>query len=174
MSNKIPGIVKTAAITLLLAACGNASEAPPGSEIQISPPDFITDVTAGACSGVDAAATVEAREVTITVFGPSGNPLGDIDLHIQMDWSGSTFSGLDVVRLYDDEGAGNNNGTWDDTPEEIVSAIDDSVSYDTKTNANGSRTFILRKEIGSCTFAGAMYVTSGSTNGIMEFENTGS
>lgn len=162
-----------AACTLLaVSSCGNDSNAPEDGAILVTPAsqDFAVGPVAG-CTGVGAGGLEDFTEYTITIIDTNGNRLGNVDFNIQVNWAANSWTGIEVMRIYDDQVLGNNNGIAEAGEE--VTSLGFPVAFDTSTRPDGTRKLIVQRDLTTgCTYKGSFIITSGSLVVLSEFENT--
>lgn len=134
----------------LLVSCGSEQGAPPGSTITVNPEQVPWKVTLAPCTNTD----MQDTYFDIVVRSPSGTPLTGVDIRVSLDLApGSYTPPPQVMYLFDDE---NNDGVYD-TP---ITAF----PYFTNTG-NGTKTLMVRYDLGGCTYAGNLNVYSGTSFG---------
>jgi len=166
---KFATAVLTAAV-LAVTGCGNDSAAPIDGKIEIVLNELpITVGAGGGCIGIGAGGTTIFEVIFIIVTDGDGRRMGKVELDIQVDWAANDFTGVEVIRLFDDK---NSDGIPDAT--ELVSGVGSSLLIpDAKTDETGTKQVIMQREVTpGCTFAGNFVVVSGPLSAIMTYENT--
>jgi len=155
----------------LLAGCG-ASEGgggnpvPVGATVQVNPETIQWEIGNGDPCVIDPG-IYNDHTIAISVLNNSGAPIGNVDIRVMADLSGNTFSGIDVIKVYDDL---NGNGVIDD-PAELVSS-NTSPSFVTKTeHYSGTRNVMVRVNL-SCPYRGNVHVFAGAAYGSANIQVT--
>lgn len=177
MSNKIPGIVKTALLALLVAGCGNDASAPEGSEIVVST-DGTNFARASGANGVCDFAAWPPVETNVIYMDISvvkdGRVVPGIDVSISVPWSEATTdpTSAHYLGLYDDEvPATVDNGTVYTgvapaitlDAAEYVSAAGMATPYEFNTGGTGTkRLWIAMKFDADCAYSGDVILSSGA------------
>ena len=151
---KIPlSVVRVAAFCLplaLVAGCG--TEAPPGSIITVTPDLKEWVISLVTCDNSD----MQDTWFNIAVKSPSGTPLAGVDIRVSLDLTLGTFitppPSYSAMFLYD---------TSDDG---VTYVPITAFPYYTKTGSYGTKTLRVQYDL-SCTYAGDLEVTSGSSFG---------
>jgi hypothetical protein len=156
----------------VLSGCqGDADDdaLPTGTSVQINPASQSFDIN----ESRDASGNCRFGElfqdipVLITVLDTSGTGgvISEVDLTFSLNFSGNTFSGESVLKLYDDK---NGNGVVDD-PQELVSDFGQP-QFTTKTaEFSGEKLMFVRMDL-ACAFRGTLFVVAGPALGMMELE----
>ncbi len=161
----------------VLASCQSSDQLPTGASLQLNPTSRSYTITVPADSEVfcytGPEMLYEDVPLLISLTNESGAPLGGVEVTVYSDYAGNTFSGADVLQLYEDK---NDNGVIDDESE-LVSGIEDGV-YVTKTShSSGTALLLLRMNL-TCPYKGEVfafagqYSTSMSANVIYETEQS--
>ncbi len=93
--------------------------------------------------------------MTVSVTGAGGSPIGGADLSVSVDFGGNSFSGLEVMQLFDDL---NGNGVVDEDAE-LVSGAGDPLFRTATAEFTGEKMLILRLNL-SCAYRGSMQAMS--------------
>ncbi len=153
----------------MLAACGgggNEHPLPANSTMQISPTEISWEITPDAGCPTQDPNFYNDETVTVSVLDSKGRPLGRVGLFIDVDLSGTTFSGLEPrVALYDDL---NGNGKVDH-PAELVSSDTDGGFFTETGEFTGSKTVFVRVYL-SCTYKATLSVTAGYLSASMPID----
>jgi len=145
---------------------GGGNPVPVGATVQVNPSAIQWEIGNGDPCVIDPA-VYNDHTVAISVLNSSGAPLGNVDIRVMADLSGNTFSGTDVIKVYDDL---NGNGVIDD-PAELVSS-NTSPSFITKTaQYSGTRIVLVRVNL-SCPYRGNLHVFAGAAYGSTNIEVT--
>lgn len=149
-------------LVVLLSACGSTGsddpQVPPDSNIEIVTADRTwdinveTDVDGNPVCNYDPDIYID-EPVVVLVTDSQDRALGNVDITFSLALSGNTFSGLQVVSLYDDR---NGNGV-PDHPEELVSDINDPL-FDTETDERDGAKFVIIRMNLSCTYRAILTV----------------
>ena len=146
-------------LSVLVSACGETDQLPPGAALSISPGSRIINVENrsdpnGICL-VDRSIYVD-MPIVLSMVDSNGSPLGHVDVSVYVDFSGNTFPGTPVLELYDDR-RGNNNGVIDDF--ELVSGAGDDIAIVKTDLYGGDRPLLLRMNV-SCPYEGDVFAFS--------------
>jgi hypothetical protein len=153
-------------VAAVLGACDASTSqngaAPPDGSITISPSSFTATVdnpTMAACGA--GATTFQTETFFITAFDAKGQPVGNADIGISLDFAGNTTPvGVPLTFLEDPQGT-------------IVSNPGTANPYQTTTDKSGNKTIYVTFTFSQgCSYAGAMTVTSGSLFAQMTFSVT--
>lgn len=159
--------IHTLAVWLLvgLVGCG-ASEnpVPTDATVQINPSSIPWEISDRPSPCLVDPSIYNDHTIAISVMDSNNSPLGNVDIRITADLTGNTFSGIDVIRVYDDL---NGNGVVDD-PAELVSSIT-SPAFTTKTSNVGTKLILVRVNL-SCPYRGNLNVYAGSAFGSTNIE----
>ncbi len=161
MSTKIrKTTLAPAVLALALSACGgggNDRPIPAKSTMQISPTEITWDITPDPGCPTQDPNFYNDEAITISVQDGKGRPLGEVELYINVDLAGNTFSGLDPrVAVYDDT---NGNGKVDH-PVELVSSNTDGGFYTRTGEFTGTKTVFVRVYL-SCTYQATLSAFAG-------------
>jgi hypothetical protein len=146
---------------VIISACGSESGAPANStiDIQIPEKDWIGGTT-----------TFNDQPILITIRGPNGQPINDVDMTVSLDLSaGTTTPGLpaagnEVMWLFEDQDRDGNGDTEDPSNSFATRNIGAlAMPYLTSTNSFGSKQFVLRMTLDGGFYQGLLNVVSGST-----------
>lgn len=164
-SNQWANTVMMSLVAVSLVACGAGDEnpVPPGATITLSSSEYKWDIKAVEDPCFINPDYYHDHLVNISVANSSGQPVGDVNVHLTLDLSGNTFSGFPVMGLFDDL---NGNGARE--PEELVS-INGKGAYTVKTHPyEGSRAVWVRVNL-SCPYRGTLSAYSGMASTSMNF-----
>lgn len=156
----------------MLMGCGGADEnpVPVNATVLVSPNAIEWQIppvpTGQTCSDVFDPSYYNDHTIAVSVMNANNSPLGDIDLRIIADLAGNTYSGIEVVKVYDDF---NGNGVVDD-PAELVSS-NASPAFTTKTSRNGTKVILVRVNL-SCPYRANLNVYAGAAFGSINIEVT--
>ena len=174
-----PGRVRRAGgvVSLLLAGqmgltgCnGDTNDAalPPGSQVLVQPSSqqFTVTERRDANGNCQYGQLYQDIPVLVSVTAGSNNtPIGEAPLTFSLNFTGQTFSGPSVLKLYADR---NGNGVVDD-PEELVSDAGQPL-FETKTaRFSGEQLMLVRMDL-ACAFRGSLFVVSGASLGELTLE----
>jgi hypothetical protein len=175
MNKKSSRWIAVVALAGLLNGCGSESGAPSGSTIGVAPSPKTWEVAA--TEDTDPYSFID-QPVAVTVRGPNGQPINDVDITVSLDLSpGTVPPGFEVMFLFEDD---NGDGVPDTGPyagpsppditDMAVGAL--ALPYRTKVNSFGTKQFVLRMAIygGILSYRGQLNVISGAAVGIGEFE----
>jgi hypothetical protein len=152
---------------MLITACGSESGAPAGStvDVQLAQKEW---AYTGVASFID-------QPVIITVRGPNGTPVNDVDVTVSLDLSSGTVPlGNEAMFLFEDE---DENGVPDSgvysgpVPPTIASMSVGALAlpYLTSVGDFGTKHFVLRMSLGVYSFyRGNLNAVSGSAFGISD------
>ena len=155
--------------------CGSENGAPAGSTIEISPKEKKWDTSATAGPPF----SFNDQPIVVTVKGPNGKPLNDVEITVSLDLSlGTTPPGDALMFLFEDV---DGNGVADPAgytgPGSPMALTDLAAGalplpYRTKVGAFGSKQFVLRMAFfgGILSYKGDLNVVSGSAFGSANFE----
>lgn len=173
---------KRAALTafwgLAIAGCGSESGAPAGSTIDVLP---ATKEWETAATPVGSALSFVDQPVLITVRGPNGAPVNDVDITLSLDLSPGTVPLSDeIMFIFEDDnprdGVPDTGPYSGPVPPTIASMAVGALGlpYRTSVGGFGSRQYIVRMAIfgGILSYRGLLNVTSGSSYGSATFEVT--
>lgn len=149
-------------VVVLLGGCNgdtNDEALPPGAQVLVQPSSQCFTVTelrdpvTGACQFGQ---LYQDIPVLVTVTDSSGSQIGEAPLRFSLNFSGQTFTGPSVLKLYADR---NGNGVVDD-PGELVSDASQP-AFETKTaRFSGEKLLLVRMDL-ACAFKGSLFVVSG-------------
>ena len=152
-------IVQVTALSLalaLVASCGGNKEsggcttppAPTGSTITVNPPEVLWEVGAGACTNT----VMQDSFFTITVRNPSGVALTGVGISATLVLAPGTFvPPPQVMYLFDDL---DGDGRYTDP----ITAF----PHCAQTGGAGTKTLMVRYDLGGCEFGGNLDVFSGT------------
>jgi hypothetical protein len=172
---------KPAAVAVCCAfviACGSESGAPAGSAIDLQPPEKVW--ATAATTSADPLSFVD-QPVLVTVRGPNGAPVNNVDITISLDLAPGTVPlGDEVMFIFEDENP--RDGVPDTGPYSgpVPPSITDmavgalALPYQTSVGEFGSKQFIVRMALfgGILFYKGTLNVGSGSSYGFATFEVT--
>lgn len=163
------------ALLVLLSACFNEQQLPPGAALSISPTERTLNVADrrdedGVCI-IDPESYIDWA-IVLQLTDDNGSPIGERSVRVYVDFGENTFSGFPVMALYDDR-RGNGNGLVDDF--ELVSGNDDDIAIVNTDKFGGDRELLLRINT-SCPYRGDVFafvqgVTASSTFEIIARED---
>ncbi|GMR19487.1 MAG: hypothetical protein BMS9Abin36_0082 [Gammaproteobacteria bacterium] len=148
-----------AAAVLVVSGCGNDSNAPVGSQITFSRTDISLNV-ADASAGGTLPCTVQYTDtpINISILDQDNNPLGKIELTINLSFAPNSSSpGLLVMELYDDA---NGDGRGDVLVE---------VPFVDETEEDGIKRVVVRLYAGcGLSYSGQLGADSGIISNVMD------
>ena len=148
-----------------ISACGSESGAPANSTVELQLSEKTWSI--GTDSYVD-------QPVLVTVKGPNGMPINNVDMTVSLDLSAGTTlpglppAGLEEMWLFEDENQDGNGDT--ETPNATFAQRNQgalAMPYLTSTGEFGSKLFVLRMTggVSNCFYQGLLNVVSGSAFG---------
>lgn len=162
---KIPSIVFP---ILVLVGCSTDPQISPTSRMSIQPESLRFDVDEVTDSNGNCIFIPEFFQdvpVNLAIVNANDQAVGDSRIAVYLDFSGNTFSGLEVLQLFADN---NGNGVIDPTDELITGIGDDAVVVQT-TRFGGNALLLLRINL-SCGFRGNLFAFSGPVAGSSQVE----
>lgn len=151
-----------------LAGCGDGGGGDPvplGSSVRINQAAIEWEIGATPTPCPVNLNNYNDHTIAISVLDSNNSPLGSVDIRVMADLSGNTYSGTDVIKIYDDL---NGNGVVDD-PAELVSS-NTSPAFLTQTGRyTGTKIVLVRVNL-SCPYRGNLYAFAGAAFGSINIE----
>lgn len=146
-----------------IAGCGSGKDenpVPPSSSVQIDPAGVEWMIMSATPCPFDPGNYNDSL-ISIKVINQQGSVLGKVRLTISLDLAGNTYSGTEVLALYEDKNA---NGIIDDPQEKVSSNM--APIFITETNEyTGDKQLFVRVNL-SCPYRGNLNVfTNGDAAG---------
>lgn len=151
----------------VLASCQSSDQLPAGASLQINPTSRSYTITVPEDFEVSCytgpGMLYEDVPLLISLANDSGVPLGGVEVNVYSDYAGNTFSGADVLQLFEDL---NGNGVIDGDSE-LVSGIEDGV-YETKTSRSNGTAFLMLRMNLTCPYKGTIFAFAGQYSASMD------
>jgi len=152
-------------------ACSSDPQLTPDSTIRITPSSQNFEVDEllddeGNCLVVPE--FFQDLPISITVINASNQAVGNANVTVFTDFSGNTSLGFEFLQLFSDS---NGNGVVD-SPDELVSGVDDDAFSVRTDRFSGTANLLLRVNL-SCDFSGNVYAFSGAAAGTSQIAVTG-
>ena len=144
----------------VLASCQSSDQLPTGASLLIQPTSRSYTITVPQEADVQCYTGPEMFyedvPLLISLTSESGAPLGGVEVSVYSDYAGNTFSGAQVLQLYEDK---NDNGVIDDESE-LVSGTEDGV-YVTRTSRSSGTAFLMLRMNLTCPYKGEVFAFAG-------------
>lgn len=163
---------------VIITACGSESGAPAGSVIDVQPSE--KEWATAASLSTDPFSFVD-QPVLVTVRGPNGAPVNNVDITISLDLAPGTVPlGEEAMFIFEDsnprDGVPDTGPYSGPVPPTIASMAVGALAlpYQTSVGEFGSKQFIVRMALfgGYLFYRGTLNVGSGSSYGSATFEVT--
>ena len=153
-------------LAIFISACSSDPQLAPDSTIRITPGSQNFEITEllddqGNCIFIPG--FFQDLPISLAVINSSNQVVGNANVTVFTDFSGNTFSGPEFLQLFSDS---NGNGVVD-SPDELVSGVDDDAFSIRTDRFSGTANLLLRVNL-SCEFRGNVYAFSGVAAGISE------